>query len=598
MRPFAGVDRLGVLATVGLVLLPLAIAGLLTWSLSTPTQHLDRVTAAIVNDDVPATLNGKTVPVGRQLAAGLMASDSYDWVLTNDDEAADGLASGRYVAVVTIPTSFSASATSFAGPAEDAQQADIRVESAPSSALLDPALTQAVTGAAVAAVNQQLVAQYLDQLLSGYTSIDTQIGQAATGADQLATGATSLADGAQQLATGADQLSAGLQSLDAGAASLSDGLARLDAGAQDLPGETAQLASGSAQVAGAVDQVAAGLAETDARLSAAVASACQTPGAACDAATAALAALQGAEAKVDALATGADRVAAGNKSLAAGMPALADGIADSAAGAAQVAAGADQATSGAAALGAGGASVAAGAEQVGTGATQLADGLDQAVEQIPSYSADDVGILSTVASQPVRADQLTPAPGMQAVPFFAVIALWLGAVVVAAARSAVPVQPLLTAASSASITRRAAVPGAVIGAAQGVVTGVAVLFAVDVGAATWVAFVAACGLVGLVFVVVNQGLAAAFGGVGRFVAVLVGVVALAVGLVSTVPPAVAGLADLLPTGPGLGTLLAALGGAGGRSSVVGLVLVGLLGVVLVLIGVTARRRARAAALAG
>lgn len=598
MRPFSGVDRLGAVATVGLVLLPLAIAGLLTWALSAPTQHLDRVTAAIVNDDVPATLNGKTVPVGRQLAAGLIASDSYDWVLTNDDEAADGLETGRYVAVVTIPTSFSASATSFAGPAEDAQQADIRVESAPSSALLDPALTQAITDAAVAALNQQLVEQYLDQLLSGYTSIDQQIGQAATGADELAAGATSLADGAQQLAAGADQLSAGLQSLDSGAQSLSDGLAQLDAGAQDLPGETAQLASGSAAVAGAVDQVAAGLAGADAQLSAAVATACQTPGPACDAASAALTALRSAEGKVDTLATGADKVAAGNRSLAAGMPELADGIADSAAGAAEVAAGADQATSGAAALGTGGQSVAAGAEQVGTGATQLADGLDQAVAQIPSYSADDIGILSTVASQPVRADQLTPAPGMQAVPFFAVIALWLGAVVVAAARSAVPVAPLLTAESSASITRRAAVPGAVVGAVQGVVTGIAVLFAVHVDAATWVAFVAACAVVGLVFVVVNQGLAAAFGGIGRFVAVLVGVVALAVGLVSTVPPAVAGLADLLPTEPGVGALLGTLTGAGGRSALVGLVLFGVLGVVLVLIGVTARRRVRAQELAG
>ena len=61
MRPFAasaGVVRLGALAVAGLVLLPAAIAAILTWALSAPTQHLDRITAAIVNDDVPVTLDG------------------------------------------------------------------------------------------------------------------------------------------------------------------------------------------------------------------------------------------------------------------------------------------------------------------------------------------------------------------------------------------------------------------------------------------------------------------------------------------------------------------------------------------------------------
>ena len=73
---------------------------------------------------------------------------------------------------------------------------------------------------------------------------------------------------------------------------------------------------------------------------------------------------------------------------------------------------------------------------VQTGATQLADGLTQAVDQIPTYFADDIGILSVVAAQPVRADQVRPEPGMQAVPFFAVIALWIGALVDALAWSA------------------------------------------------------------------------------------------------------------------------------------------------------------------
>ena len=54
----AGARHLGWLAVVGLLAVPLLIGGILTWALATPTAHLDRVTAAIVNDDEPVTVNG------------------------------------------------------------------------------------------------------------------------------------------------------------------------------------------------------------------------------------------------------------------------------------------------------------------------------------------------------------------------------------------------------------------------------------------------------------------------------------------------------------------------------------------------------------
>ena len=59
---------------MGLAVVPLLVSGLLAWALATPTNDLDRITAAIVNDDVPVTIDGQTVPLGRQFAAGLMAA--------------------------------------------------------------------------------------------------------------------------------------------------------------------------------------------------------------------------------------------------------------------------------------------------------------------------------------------------------------------------------------------------------------------------------------------------------------------------------------------------------------------------------------------
>ena len=65
----SGSERPGILYLIVLVALPLVMGMLLMWGLSTPALHLDRVNAAVVNDDVPVTINGTTTPLGRQFAA-------------------------------------------------------------------------------------------------------------------------------------------------------------------------------------------------------------------------------------------------------------------------------------------------------------------------------------------------------------------------------------------------------------------------------------------------------------------------------------------------------------------------------------------------
>ena len=60
------------LPLVGLLLVPLAIAGLLTWSLGKPEDRLKDVKAAVVNEDEPIEINGQLTPLGRQLSAKLV----------------------------------------------------------------------------------------------------------------------------------------------------------------------------------------------------------------------------------------------------------------------------------------------------------------------------------------------------------------------------------------------------------------------------------------------------------------------------------------------------------------------------------------------
>ena len=250
---------------VAVALLPLMILGLLISALWNPQDRLDTVKAAIVNLDEPVKVNGQTVPLGRQLAAGLVsggetadakageatavpASDaSYDWQITDEAGAADGLADGTYAAVVTIPKGFSAAATSFGGddPAK-ARQATIDVATPANGRVLDDALAQIVAQTATGVLGSTLTETYVDNVLVGFSTLSEELGKAADGAGQLADGANEAGKGAEKLADGAHQTSAGV-------AGVGDGV-------NSLAGGVGQWATGANQWAVGADQVSAGAA--------------------------------------------------------------------------------------------------------------------------------------------------------------------------------------------------------------------------------------------------------------------------------------------------------------------------------------------------
>ena len=91
------------LTLIGVLLLPAILGGVLVAALQDPTQRLDTMTAAIVNDDKPVTVNGQLAPLGRQLSAGLVdgtgtkdRSENLTWVISNEKDGGAG-AEGRHL---------------------------------------------------------------------------------------------------------------------------------------------------------------------------------------------------------------------------------------------------------------------------------------------------------------------------------------------------------------------------------------------------------------------------------------------------------------------------------------------------------------------
>src|SRR5699024_11412043 len=151
--------------------------------------------------------DGQTVPLGRHVAAALAEGkglgegevENYEWVVTNEDLAREGLDSGEYGAVVTIPPEFSAAATSTAEEDADPRQALIEVTTSPRARLVDDAVTHTIVRAAMGSVGNDLTGSYLEKNFVGFNTLGEAVGDAAGGGQSVAQGARAAAGGAGAL---------------------------------------------------------------------------------------------------------------------------------------------------------------------------------------------------------------------------------------------------------------------------------------------------------------------------------------------------------------------------------------------------------------
>ncbi len=605
------------LTLIGVILLPVLVGGMLVLALYNPTERLDRMSAAIVNDDAPVTLNGQLVPLGRQLTAGLVkgspdAASNLDWTISNASDAASGLASGRYSAVITIPKDFSAAATSTKDGAS-ARQATIDVRTAPHARVVDDAITATIAQTAASVFGQELSKAYLKNVLLGFTTLGTKLGDAAAGAAELQSGAQHLADGAATWANGAHSAANGLDQWAAGAQSTAAGVGTIAANLAPIGNALAQSPQVPQQALDAADALAANSAELTTQVTDAaaqlnqLAADCAAQGGSaqlCQALTQAAAKTDAALPQVVGLLGQTPRLAQGLHgisqlpALGRGLQSMAAGLNQAHTGMVQLAGGAQNAAVGVQQLADGATGIASGASGLANGAGGLADGLRTAAGALPSYTDAQAAHLAAVVADPMKASGIgTNLFGASAIPLLAMLALWFGSLASFIALRAASARALVSRRSSMLLALRGLAPAAAIGALQGVLVALVVQLAAGYAWGTWWVFAAVSALAGVAFAAVNQALVAVFGGAGRWISALVGVLAVAAGVVSTVPGVLAQVAALLPTDPAYRGMLAALTSTPGvGAAVAGLAVWGVLGVIATTVAVARRRTTSAASL--
>ncbi|GAB2641526.1 YhgE/Pip domain-containing protein [Prescottella soli] len=461
------------IAIITIILMPLLYGAMYLWAFWNPFGAVDKIPAAIVNNDTGKTADGQELDAGDQVVKSLIASGQLDLAEVSQEDAAKGLSDGKYYYTITLPENFSAAVSSPNG--DHPEKADLIFTFNDANNYLATIIGQDASEQVINQVNSTIGAQGVGQVLTGLQSAGSGLGKAADGAEQLATGIDQANSGADQLASGAHTLADnmvtarnGSDALAAGASQLAaavDGVAdpllsALEGGAlPNVGGQVAQLRQSLADLATrvpnaeqpptqtvqAVEQVINVLnRSSDPIVQQAVAA--LTPLTRPAAATAGTADLRG---ELEALHSDAQaleyQLTDPNSPLQSGLAMLQNG--GLASDVRQLRNGADQLSSGASTLSqgmgqltdgsfqlAGGADkLAAGTAQLQSGSKELASALQQGAGQVPSWTDDQRTATAETLSTPVALQQeytnVAPTFGTGFAPFFLSLALFVGGII-------------------------------------------------------------------------------------------------------------------------------------------------------------------------
>lgn len=239
--------------------IPILYSGFFLGSIWDPYGQTKNLPVAFVNEDKGASLNGKSLNVGESVEKKLKDNHDLGWEFVSKQQADEGVNSGHFYAVVTIPSDFSQKAASITE--SEPQQAVINFTTTPAKNYIGSLVSNQAAAKVKSSVSEQITQAYAKGILENLDKLGIGLDAAANGASTLHDGLGRLQSGTQTYVGGVKQLAANQQSLTGGLAQLSDGSRKLQAGlgqlSNNLPTESqlSQLSDGMKQLQSGINQL-------------------------------------------------------------------------------------------------------------------------------------------------------------------------------------------------------------------------------------------------------------------------------------------------------------------------------------------------------
>lgn len=312
--------------------IPVVYGAILLTTKMHPTDHMDNLPVAVVNNDEGVIQDGEQLHVGNQLVENLQASETLGWDFVDTTSAMEGLQNNDYYMVIVIPEEFSNNVLTLTEP----DPKKLELSFIQNEGLSFNAAT--ITDRAAETIKSELERSIIHQFAS-------------TVVEQVGGGFEEAADGSEQLAEGTDQLLAGTEQLRNSVTGNVDDIERLASGSQELKAGTSELNQSVTSQMSDIARLASGSQELK------------------EGTSLILSNLRGNSGDINRLASGAQELHAGTKELKAGTEELLNGLSSAKSGSTQLYEGLTN-------------EIVPGSEALAAGSIELADGVVELVDTV------------------------------------------------------------------------------------------------------------------------------------------------------------------------------------------------------------------------
>ncbi|MCJ1995852.1 YhgE/Pip domain-containing protein [Lactococcus piscium] len=238
-----------------------------------PYGKISDLPVAVVNQDQPAEINGKSVNLGKDLADEMAKGNDLDYHFVSDNTAQKGLKDETYFMEIKIPSDFSKNAGSLVS--DKPTSSTIHYQTSKGHNFIASKMSDSAMEKLKEKVSKNITETYTKTIFENLTTLASGVTKAADGSDQLVDGSQTLKSGSSEISSnldklatssltfkdGADTLNVGLGQYMAGVSTVKDGSADLSQAVMKYTDGAAQLANGTNQLATGTASLAAGVSQ-------------------------------------------------------------------------------------------------------------------------------------------------------------------------------------------------------------------------------------------------------------------------------------------------------------------------------------------------
>ena len=232
-------NKILILVIAAIIVIPTIYTTLFLGSMWDPYGQLNNLPVAVVNNDQPVMYRDKRLAIGETLVKDLKDNGSLNFHFVDATEAVNGLKSGTYYMVITVPSDFSANASTLFD--ETPKKMQLNYETNPGKNYIASKMSDSALLKIRDSISEEVTKEYTEAIFSEISDAGSGMQEAADGASKLRDGASDAAEGSDTLTKNLKKLAdstltfeQGSEELTVGIQKYSDGVQAADEGAKEV----------------------------------------------------------------------------------------------------------------------------------------------------------------------------------------------------------------------------------------------------------------------------------------------------------------------------------------------------------------------------